>query len=87
MQILRLMRLILKYWYEKQVKYIITLLFFSLFNSCFKMPQSAKSKLKMIAFVRWITIQFAAAILKPIQMHAQRNVLVFMNSNRGECPK
>ncbi len=46
------------------------------------MPQSAKSKLKMIAFVRWITIQFAAAILKPIQMHAQRNVLVFMNSNR-----
>lgn len=46
------------------------------------MPQSVKSKLKMIAFVRWITIQFAAAILKPIQMHAQRNVLVFMNSNR-----
>ena len=46
------------------------------------MPQSVKSKLKQIAFVRWITIQFAAAILKPIQMHAQRNVLVFMNSNR-----
>lgn len=46
------------------------------------MPQSVKSKLKQIAFVRWITIQFAAAILKPIQMHAQRNVLVFINSNR-----
>lgn len=46
------------------------------------MPQSAKSKLKMIAFVPWITILFAAAILKPIQMHAQRNVPVFMNSNR-----
>lgn len=45
------------------------------------MPQSVKSKLKLIAFVRWITILFAAAILKRTQMHARLNVLVFMNSN------
>ena len=44
------------------------------------MPQSVKSKLKLIAFVRWITIQFVDAILKLTQMHAQLNVRVFMNS-------